>query len=133
MIYTGSCLCGDVSFEVNGEFESFFLCHCKYCQKDTGSAHASNLFLSTAKLSWRTGEEKVCTYQLPSTRHMKSFCSHCGSAVPSIQINNKLVVVPAGCLNQDITIKPTAHIYKSSAAVWEKDIDKVKTYKLLPK
>jgi hypothetical protein len=133
MTYAGSSLCGDVNFEVHGEFESLCLCHCKHCQKDTGSAHASNLFSTTAKLIWRTGENKVKTYQLPSTRHVKCFCSTCGSAVPCIQMSNKLVVVPAGSLNQDITIKPTAHIYQSSAAAWAKNLDKVKSYEQLPK
>ncbi|MCU4677729.1 GFA family protein [Catenovulum sp. 2E275] len=132
MIYIGSCLCGDVSFEVKGEIENLYLCHCKYCQKDTGSAYASNLFSTKAKLIWQTGENKVKTYQLPSTQHVKSFCSNCGSAVPSMQMNNELVVVPAGCLNQDIAIKPTAHIYKSSEAVWAKNLDKVKSYEQLP-
>lgn len=131
MNYAGSCLCGDVSFELNGEFESFYLCHCKHCQKDTGSAHASNLFSTTAKLAWQTGEDKVKTYQLPSTKHVKSFCLNCGSAVPNIQMNNMLVV-PAGCLNQDIAIKPTAHIYKSSAAAWTKNLGDVKSYEKLP-
>ncbi|MGS0535694.1 GFA family protein [Pseudoalteromonas sp. SaAl2] len=132
MIYTGSCLCGEVSFEINGEFESFYLCHCEYCQKDTGSVYASNLFSATAKLIWRSGENQVKTYQLPRTQHIKSFCSNCGSAVPNIQMNNTLVVVPAGCLNQDITIKPTAHIYKSSEAAWAKNLDKVQSYDQLP-
>lgn len=132
MNYAGSCLCGDVSFELNGEFESFYLCHCKHCQKDTGSAHASNLFSTTAKLIWQTGETIITTYKLPSTKHVKSFCSNCGSAVPSIQMNNKLVVVPVGCLDQDISIKPTAHIYKASAASWEKNLDQVISYEQLP-
>jgi hypothetical protein len=33
----GSCLCGAVRFEVEGSFECFFLCHCSFCRKDTGS------------------------------------------------------------------------------------------------
>jgi hypothetical protein len=36
--HQGSCLCGEVRFEIEGEFERFFLCHCEYCRKDTGSA-----------------------------------------------------------------------------------------------
>ncbi|MFC3701921.1 GFA family protein [Reinekea marina] len=121
-----------MSFELNGEFESFYLCHCKHCQKDTGSAHASNLFSTTAKLIWRTGKSKITTYKLPKTKHVKSFCSSCGSAVPNIQMNNKLVVVPAGCLNEEISIKPTAHIFKASAASWEDNLDNVKSYDQLP-
>lgn len=132
MKVTGSCLCGDVNFEVDGEFESLYLCHCKYCQKDTGSSHASNLFSSDAKLAWITGEDKIKVYQLPSTKHVKSFCSNCGSALPSLQMNNELVVVPAGSLDQDISIKPTAHIFTSSSATWESDIVGITSYEQFP-
>jgi len=133
MSITGSCLCGDVKFEIDGDFESFYLCHCKFCQKDTGSAHASNLFSSTAKLIWQSGKGKIKTYHLPSTKHMKGFCSNCGSALPSLQIDGKLLVVPAGSLNQDISIKPNAHIFTSSRASWEHDLEIIKFYEQLPK
>lgn len=132
MSILGSCLCGEVNFKIDGEFESFYLCHCKYCQKDTGSAHASNLFSSIAKLVWQSGKEKIKTYELPSTSHIKSFCSNCGSALPSLQMNNTLLVVPAGSLNQDISIKPNAHIFTSSRANWECGLADIESYKQLP-
>ncbi|MCI3132528.1 GFA family protein [Phenylobacterium aquaticum] len=53
----GSCLCGGIAFEISGPFEAFFLCHCSRCRKDTGSAHAANLFSSTAKLTWLSGQD----------------------------------------------------------------------------
>lgn len=132
MSASGSCLCGEVTFEIDGDFESFYLCHCKYCQKDTGSAHASNLFSSIANLVWQSGQDKIKTYELPSTRHIKSFCSNCGSAVPSLQMNDKLLVVPAGSLNQDISIKPNAHIFTSSRANWEYGLENIKSYEQSP-
>jgi hypothetical protein len=132
MSTSGSCLCGEVNFEIDGDFESFYLCHCKYCQKDTGSAHASNLFSSVAKLVWLSGQDKIKTYELPSTKHIKSFCSNCGSALPSLQMNSKLLVVPAGSLNQDILIKPNAHIFTSSRANWEHKLEDIKSYEKLP-
>lgn len=55
MLYKGSCLCDEITFVIEGEFEQFFFCHCERCRKDTGSAHAANLFSSTAKLSWLSG------------------------------------------------------------------------------
>ncbi len=36
MTVSGSCLCGSVRFDVDGDFEWFYLCHCRHCQKDTG-------------------------------------------------------------------------------------------------
>jgi len=39
-----------------------------------------------------------------------SFCSNCGSALPNIQFDGKLLVAPAGCIDSDIPMKPQAHI-----------------------
>lgn len=130
--HAGSCLCGEIKFEVTGNFEGFFLCHCKHCQKDTGSAHAANLFSSQAKLTWLTGEKMVKTFNLPSTRHTKSFCSQCSSALPNLQMEGKLLVVPAGSLDTEVTTKPTAHIFVSSQASWEKDLENVKKFEKFP-
>ncbi|MDC0535353.1 GFA family protein [Francisellaceae bacterium] len=131
-VKNGSCLCGEVSFEMDGEFNQFFLCHCKRCKKGTGTAHGANLFSTKAKLKWTSGEDKVTNFTLPTTRHAKAFCSVCGSALPSVQMRGRLVVVPAGSLDCDISIKPNAHIYVSENACWEQDIDKVQKYNELP-
>lgn len=130
--YSGSCLCQNVKFEVDGRFESFFLCHCKYCQKDTGSAHAANLFSSTASLHWISGKEKIKTFTLPSTRHTKSFCQECGSALPSQQMGGKLLVVPAGSLDCEIDINANAHIFCSSKASWTNNLESVQKFEKFP-
>ncbi|WP_330204343.1 GFA family protein [Cyanobacterium sp. Dongsha4] len=130
--HSGSCLCGEIKYEIDGDFESFYLCHCKYCQKDTGSAHAANLFSSSAKLKWSTGQDKVIIYSLPSTRHSRSFCSVCGSAVPTQHFKNALLVVPAGSLDSAVTIKANAHLFISSRASWDHDLEKLPCYDGLP-
>jgi len=111
-----------VRYEVDGEFEHFFLCHCEHCRKDTGSAHAANLFSSQATLKWIAGQDKLTFYNLPSTRHSRNFCSVCGSALPSTQMEGKLVVVPAGSLDTPVANKPDAHIFMSSKAGWDDDL-----------
>lgn len=128
----GSCLCGEVKFEVEGGFESFYLCHCKHCQKDTGSAHSANLFSTTAKLNWISDTKSIETFNLPSTRHVKSFCLKCGSAVPSLQMDGKLLVVPAGSLDSEVDITPTAHLFDASKAGWEVGLERVKRFDSYP-
>ena len=130
--YSGSCLCNSIRYEVRGNFESFFLCHCKHCQKDTGSAHAANLFSTSAKLSWLSGEERIHTYNLPSTRHSKSFCKECGSALPGLQMEGKLLVVPAGSLDTELTKTPDAHIFFSSKAHWDENLETIKKFEAYP-
>jgi hypothetical protein len=129
--HRGSCLCGTVRFKVEGAFDSFYLCHCQHCKKDTGSAHAANLFSQSAKLSWLSGADAVTTFTLPGTRHSRSFCKFCGSALPNTQ-SAGVLIVPAGSLDTDVSILPTAHIFSSSKANWEKASEEVPTFEKLP-
>ncbi|HSP79785.1 MAG TPA: GFA family protein [Myxococcaceae bacterium] len=130
--HSGSCLCGEVRFEIKGAFEHFYLCHCQHCRKDTGSAHAANLFSSAAHLSWVSGEEHIRLFNLPSTRHSKCFCGLCGSALPFTQEAGKLLVVPAGSLDSDIEIAPAAHIFCSSKANWDTGLHTIPGFDTLP-
>ncbi len=123
--HTGSCLCGAVRYEVDGPFEHFYLCHCQHCRKDTGSAHAANLFSTQATLRWLSGHDKVTSFTLPETRHSRSFCSICGSALPGVQMEGKLVVVPAGSLDSAIERTPDAHLFMSSKANWDHELERV--------
>lgn len=130
--HRGSCLCRQVRFAVEGSFEHFFLCHCDYCRKDTGSAHGANLFTSTGKLTWLSGADKVTEFKLPSTRHARCFCSVCGSALPCRQDNGALLVVPAGSLDSEVALRPNAHIFVASRANWDRALEDIPAFDRLP-
>lgn len=129
--HSGACLCGAVTFTLQGDFESFYLCHCQRCQKGTGSAHVANLFAPGAQLTWLTGAQAVSAYTLPGTQHHRSFCKVCGSALPDTQLPG-FVVVPAGCLDTPVGISPTAHIYVASRAGWDQALADVPAFEALP-
>lgn len=130
MPYAGSCLCGKVRYTLEGAFDRFYLCHCSHCRKDTGSSHAANLFSSSARLVWVTGQELVTTYRLPDTRHARSFCAICGSPLPFAGAG--LVVVPAGSLDTEIDITPDGNIFTASRARWDKDLHLATGYDAFP-
>lgn len=132
MEHLGGCLCGAVRYEVTGRFEGFFLCHCSHCRKDTGSAHAANLFSEVATLRWRAGEAQVATFQLPDTRHVRSFCTTCGSALPSLQMEGRLLVVPAGSLDTEVPIRPQGHIFMDSRAAWDEQLESLPQFGAFP-
>lgn len=129
---TGRCLCGAVTFRITGEFESFFLCHCGRCRKDSGSAHSANLFATAATLTWMSGEENIREFRLSGSRHMKCFCKVCGSALPFSQAADGVLVVPAGSLDSTTGLRPTAHICFSSRASWDDDLGSVEKIDGLP-
>ena len=131
-VHTGSCLCGAVRFRIDGPFERFFLCHCDRCRKNTGSAHAANLFSQSARLEWLGGEDRVRTYRVPDSRHQRTFCVECGSALPGQQQGGTVLLVPAGSIDGDVGVRPTAHIFVASRADWDDHLDDVPKFDRRP-
>lgn len=130
--HSGSCLCGQVRFEIQGDFERFFLCHCSHCRKDSGSAHTANLFSSTASLKWLSGENQVHSYNLPATRHTRSFCLGCGSALPYANAAAGFLAVPAGSLDSELRLRPDAHLFTASRAAWDQGLESIPAFPAFP-
>ena len=128
--HRGSCLCGAVTFKISGAFERFYLCHGSHCRKDSGSAHAANLFSSSATLTWLSGQDCVRGFRLPKTRHARSFCSVCGSALPCAVAG--MLVVPAGSLDTPLAMVPDGNIFMASRAGWEHDLAAAPAFAALP-
>ncbi len=114
----GSCLCGTVSFEIANGFEHFQLCHCRQCQKTTGSAHASNLFTDPSHISWLSGQGAIVRFNLPGRRISNAFCSKYGSRVPFLSLSGEILAVPAGSLDGTPSIAPQGNIFWSERADW---------------
>ena len=117
---SGSCLCGAVQYEISGEAQRFYHCHCQRCRKLTGSGHASNLLVSPEScLTWVKGEELLKRYKVPEAeRFYNCFCSQCGSPMPRVVPQMGGVLVPAGTLNEEPPIPPGARIFWDSRAEW---------------
>lgn len=128
----GSCLCGEVAFEFTGDFQKFFLCHCEYCRKGSGSAHGANLFGRGGGLLWLRGKDRVSAFALPNTQHQRSFCSVCGSALPYILSSKDVVVVPAGSLDGDVALMPQAHLFTASKANWDNALEAIQCFAGFP-
>jgi hypothetical protein len=129
----GSCLCGGVKYEVAGEAQRFFHCHCSRCRKATGTGHASNLFLQPAELKWLSGEDQVRAFKLPEAkRFTNNFCATCGSRLPRQPKDSDMVLIPAGSLDDAAPIKPQARIFSESRASWSCADDELPVYPQSP-
>ena len=49
-----------------------------------------------------------------------------------MQMNDQLLVVPAGSLDSEVLIRPNAHIFVSSRACWDDALETVPTVARLP-
>ncbi|MCZ6872941.1 MAG: GFA family protein [bacterium] len=129
----GSCLCGEVVYEITGNLGIFQYCHCSRCRKFTGSAHASNLLVSPDQFRWLKGESLVGRYAPEETKHFAtSFCQKCGSSLPWHTKSGKAVVVPAGTLDEHPGIEPFQNVFCASKAEWYKHPSELPEYNELP-
>ena len=76
--HSGSCLCGAVTFEVQGPLPDPVACHCRMCRKISGHVEAATDVPKTALtltsergLAWFKSSEKV----------RRGFCNVCGSTL----------------------------------------------------
>lgn len=133
VMLNGSCLCGAVKYQVNGEPQRFYHCHCSRCRKSSGTGHASNLLLSNADLAFTSGESLIKQFKVPEAkRFTRQFCSHCGSQVARFVPELDAVIIPAGSLDGEIPIKPQARIFWESRADWSCDGDSLPRYAQYP-
>ena len=115
----GSCLCGGVTYVVEGQPLRCWSCHCGRCRKARSAAHASNLFTASDGVRFTRGEDLLATYKVPEARHFTHvFCRTCGSSLPRIDRDRNLAVVPMGALDDDPGMRPQAHIFTGSKALW---------------
>jgi len=129
----GSCFCGKVSYEINGNFGVFQYCHCSRCRKFTGSALAANILVSPDHFKWLKGESLVGKFSPEDTKHFSTaFCTNCGSSLPWFAKTGKTVVIPAGTLDEHPNIEPSQNIFYASKAIWYKPPDELIKYDELP-
>lgn len=115
----GSCLCGQVKYEIDAHLKQFYFCHCEQCRKLTGSAHAANILAQPAKINWLEGAHKIKRYDAPEGREFTHvFCFDCGSGLPFMNVNETTLFIPAGSLDSPSGIEVGRNIFWGEVPDW---------------
>ena len=128
-VYRGSCLCGQIRFEVDEFAPRTGNCHCSMCRKFHGAAYATIAEAHRSSFRWTAGEDllKGFTADNGTTRR---FCSHCGSSLTfaSPDADPDLVEIALGAFDDEVPVKPDAHIFVGSGASWASPDDGLPQY-----
>jgi hypothetical protein len=116
-VVTGSCLSGDVAFEIDGPLRFMSHCHCSRCRKAHGAAFGTYAMAREGDFRFERGRDRVRQFETPPS-FSRPFCGRCGSVVPDGVAFNGLVGIPAGTLDGDPGVRPAAHIFVASKAPW---------------
>ena len=118
-MYTGSCLCGEVTVKIKGAITSIIHCHCSLCRKNSGTAFATNGFINVHEFSISTGNNLLSEYSFKAGR-TRYFCKCCGSPIYSANADDKSRYrIRLGLIDSTITEKPLSHNFVTSRANWE--------------
>ncbi|MBU0604163.1 MAG: GFA family protein [Gammaproteobacteria bacterium] len=74
MKYSGSCHCGKVAFDVEGELTGAMSCNCSICQRKG----ALMWFVPREALTLRTPQDALATYTFNKHHIQHRFCPVCG-------------------------------------------------------
>lgn len=120
MLITGGCLCGQVKYQTEGKQVTSFNCHCRDCQRTSGTGHISGIAVpsDTVVIS---GEIKLFESTGGSGNVVKrGFCPNCGSNLLGIPtVMKSLTVLTAGSLDQPELFKPKMAAFCDSALSWD--------------
>jgi hypothetical protein len=124
----GGCLCGGVRFRITGKLGPAGVCHCKQCQRASGSAFAANAPARTKYFEITAGAELVSEYE-SSTGKFRAFCRHCGSPLYSRTLGDpEIRRIRLGTLDTDPERRPLAHVWVTSKAPWYEIEDSLPQY-----
>ncbi len=81
--HDGGCLCGAVRYTVTGEPFRANICHCRACQKRSGSSFGISTYFREEQVEFNQGERKVYRYQSDESGRFGNmeFCASCGGTV----------------------------------------------------
>jgi len=131
--YRGGCLCGSVTYEITGLARGFYHCHCKRCRKSSGTGHASNIILKPETVNWTAGEDLLGRYKVPDAERFGTvFCTKCGCPLPRVAPDLSVAVIPAGSLDTEPPLEPTARIMYESRAAWSCTDERIPTWSEYP-
>jgi hypothetical protein len=79
-MHSGSCLCGQIKFELLSDPKKVTSCHCSMCQKQHGAAFATYGSIPKNDLVYISGADKLISYNSSGSVERK-FCGVCGSSL----------------------------------------------------
>ena len=119
--YEGGCACGESRYSMRSKPLFVHCCHCRWCQRETGSAFVLNAFIETDRLDLLCGEvEKVA---IPSESGKGQDIVRCGKCQIALWshysgLGEMMSMVRVGTLDNPDQLPPDIHIYTESKQPW---------------
>src|SRR5947209_2940052 len=113
----GHCLCGAVSYTISAKPIRMARCHCKDCQRASGTGHMSLAFFKKEDVAIRGTTASFASTADSGNANTRHFCPVCGSRVyGENSARPGIVGITVGCLDENDWFAPQAVVYTGRRA-----------------
>lgn len=127
-IFTASCLCSGIKYEISAEIGPIDVCYCQMCRKAQGGPLATNAPVAASAFRVSQGAELLTEYE-SSPGEYRLFCRRCGSPIYSMRKDRPYVVrIRVGTVNEPLNVRPAANQYVASKCNWWEIHDNLPRY-----
>ena len=117
----GGCTCRQVRYRLSGQPLIVHACHCRWCQRETGTAFALNALYEADRVTHLAGEPVIV--DTPSQSEKGQRIARCPSCRVSVwsnypQAGPAVRFVRVGTLDEPHRLPPDIHIFTSSKQPW---------------
>jgi hypothetical protein len=118
--YPGTCLCGQVRFELLAEPLTFYVCHCTDCQRRTGGAALPVMWVHRSDIHVIDGEPVLRVFDLGNGKQRRSMlCERCDTRLWAEPAEKPgIAALRPGVLLRQSEFEPVAHLYVRSKQPW---------------
>jgi hypothetical protein len=122
-LLTGRCMCEQVRFKIEAALVAALYCHCRRCQRRSGTAFSATAATIPGSFRLVAGAELVSSSR-PADGWEKFFCCECGSHLYTTDpADPQKLSVRMGALDSDPGIRPSVHQFTAYAAAWDPLLD----------
>ena len=130
---TGRCLCGAVAFTVRGQPVATGQCHCKDCQRASGTGHMSLAFFKREDVDIRGETSHFAVTADSGNINTRHFCSTCGGRVyGENSARPSMVGISVGAVDDNAWFSPQRVVYVKDKPAWDMTTTDVPNFPMMP-
>jgi len=121
LTFEGGCTCRYVRYRMTSKPLFVHCCHCRWCQRETGSAFALNALIEADRVQLLQGDVEIVDTPSASGKGQKiARCPRCRVAVWSnyAGAGDAVRFVRVGTLDEPDRLPPDIHIFTDSKQPW---------------
>jgi hypothetical protein len=132
-VITGGCLCGAVRYEADGEPVIALHCHCRDCQRASGTGHVPIMVMRKPQVSVSGRTRSFAVTGGSGHKAVRHFCPACGSLqFGTPEMDTSFFTIYAGTLDDPSVFKPSYAQFTRSRPEWDRIAASIPEHETVP-